>query len=302
MKTTKKTLLAACVLIGLAAVGGAAAVYSGIYNVAADDPHTRPVYAVLETARQRSIAVRAAKLQVPTDLGDPARIRQGAGNYDAMCAGCHLAPGMAPTEMSQGLYPAPPDLTRLQVSAAEAFWVIKHGIKASGMPAWGKSMGDDYIWNMAAFLQALPNLDEAQYTALVASSGGHSHGGGETEPHGHEDGEMDDHGDGAPSRSASHPHPPGTPPHDDKSGTGAHTGMRMESGEGADESKAHPHGPNTSDDHHAPKAPDNAPSAKPAAKPTTGAVEHRHADGTVESHPAPVSSQPATEHTDDHQH
>src|SRR3546814_1099025 len=55
----------------------------------------------------------------------------------AMCTGCHLAPGMSETEMSRGLYPAPPDLTKTTVEAAEAFWVIKHGIKASGMPAWG---------------------------------------------------------------------------------------------------------------------------------------------------------------------
>jgi hypothetical protein len=58
--------------------------------------------------------------------------------------------------------------------------LIKHGVKASGMPAWGKSMNDDYIWNLAAFLQALPKLDEAGYRTMVAQSGGHSHGGGET--------------------------------------------------------------------------------------------------------------------------
>src|SRR3546814_5837189 len=84
---------------------------------------------------------------------------------------------MSETEMSRGLYPAPPDLTKTTVEAAEAFWVIKHGIKASGMPAWGKSMDEEYIWNMAAFLQVLPTLDEGEYQAMVARSGGHSHGG-----------------------------------------------------------------------------------------------------------------------------
>ena len=77
------------------------------------------------------------------------------------------------------------------------FWVIKHGIKASGMPAWGKSMGDEYIWGMVAFLQQLPKLDAAQYKALVASSGGHSHGGGESgEHHHHDDGAEEHHHDG----------------------------------------------------------------------------------------------------------
>src|SRR5690606_23729244 len=125
------------------------------------------------------------------------RIRQGAGNYNAMCTGCHLTPGAGETELSKGLYPAPPNLTKETVDAAEAFWVIKHGIKASGMPAWGKSMDDEYIWNMAAFLQELPKLDKAQYEALVASSGGHSHGGGETGGHSHAEGGEDHHDAGA---------------------------------------------------------------------------------------------------------
>ena len=179
---TRKSLLTLSALSSIAVLAAAGFVWSGVYNIGADDQHTRPVYALMQTMRERSIEARASKLQVP-DLKDPARIRQGAGNYNAMCMGCHLAPGMQGTELSRGLYPAPPDLTRETVDAAKAFWVIKHGIKASGMPAWGRSMQDEYIWNMAAFLQQLPRLSAAQYQALVDSSGGHDHGGGETKPH-----------------------------------------------------------------------------------------------------------------------
>ena len=139
--------------VALVAVVATATLSLGVYNVAADDPHSRPVYALLETARERSIEVRAAKLQLPTNLDDPERIRQGAGNYNAMCVTCHLSPDAAATEMSKGLYPAPPNLSKQPVAPAEAFWVIKHGIKASGMPAWGGSMDDEFIWNMSAFLQ-----------------------------------------------------------------------------------------------------------------------------------------------------
>jgi mono/diheme cytochrome c family protein len=199
-------------------------VWSGLYNVAADDPHMKSTYRLLETMRQRSIAVRADKLQVPADLKNPARIVQGAGNYNAMCTGCHLAPGMADTELSKGLYPAPPNLTKTEVDAAEAFWVVKHGIKASGMPAWGKSMDDAYIWNMAAFLQVLPKLTPAQYQAMVESSGGHSHGGGETESHQHPANVADDHDekasgshdmqDRAMNATPPHAHAAGAPPHE----------------------------------------------------------------------------------------
>lgn len=170
--------LVAALLAGLLAIAWAG--WSGWYGVGADDPHTRPVLRLLEVVRDRSVAARASVIEVPADLDDPARITQGAGNYAAMCVGCHLAPGLPETELSRGLYPSPPDLTREAVDAAEAFWVVKHGIKASGMPAWGHSMDDPYIWNLVAFIQALPGMDRASFDAIVASSGGHEHGGGET--------------------------------------------------------------------------------------------------------------------------
>ena len=165
---------------------GAGIVYSGVIDVGADEPHSPAVLALLETARERSIAVRASRLQVP-DLDDEALVRSGAGNYDSMCIGCHLAPGVGETELSQNLYPAPPNLAERGTgdNPAAAFWVIKHGIKATGMPAWGKSMDDQYIWGMVAFLQRLPQLDARQYRGLVAASDGHQHGGGETEMHDH---------------------------------------------------------------------------------------------------------------------
>ena len=191
----RKAALAAAILAAVVVVAGGA-IWSGAYNIAADDPHTRPVHTLLEVARERSIHTRAGKLKVPSGLGTDEQIREGAGNYDAMCAACHLAPGMSPTELSRGLYPAPPDLTATLVDQAKAFWVIKHGIKASGMPAWGLSMGDEYIWNMAAFLQKLPGLDATGYRALVDSSGGHSHGGGETMDH-HAAGGASDHDEDA---------------------------------------------------------------------------------------------------------
>lgn len=180
MRSSLLTLLAV-VLVALLAL--AAFVWSGIYDVGADAPHTRPVHALLEMLRQRSVAVRADDMRV-VDLADEALIRQGAGNYDAMCTGCHLAPGMAESELSRGLYPAPPPLAESGIGdPARAFWVVKHGIKATGMPAWGKSMADEYIWGMVAFLQQLPKLDPAGYRELVASSGGHEHGGGAAAAH-----------------------------------------------------------------------------------------------------------------------
>ncbi|UXI66047.1 c-type cytochrome [Tahibacter amnicola] len=173
-----KTLL----IIGLFAIVGAiAVVWLGLYNVAADDPHWDSTYRVLEVARERSIARRADGITVP-DLKDSELIQSGAGNYNAMCVTCHLSPDAAETELSIGLYPRPPRWDALgDVDPREAFWVLKHGIKASGMPAWGKSMDDRYLWGMVAFMQQFKSMTAAQYSAQVAASPGHSHGGGETD-------------------------------------------------------------------------------------------------------------------------
>lgn len=185
LKTVLKTLLVLILLV----IGWA---WSGMYDIAADRPHTRPVFALLDLLRERSIAVRASDVEVPP-LDEDAQITAGAGNYDAMCSGCHLTPGVAETEMSRGLNPAPPNLVRSGIAdPAEAFWAIKHGIKASGMPAWGKSMDDRHIWAMVALARRLPELTAEQYQALVAASGGHSHGGAEAPPHEHGPGEAHD--------------------------------------------------------------------------------------------------------------
>jgi mono/diheme cytochrome c family protein len=198
-----KTLLtiAGAVIAPLLLLTGYA--WSGRYNVGADDPHTPAVRALLDMVRERSIATRAADIQAP-DLTSAELISSGAGNYDAMCTGCHLAPGMDQTELSKGLYPTPPDFTKAPVAdPARAFWAIKHGIKASGMPAWGKSMDDQYIWGLVAFLQRLPGMNDGEYAAAVAASGGHSHGGGESglpEDHAHH--ETTEHGHRAEPEAA----------------------------------------------------------------------------------------------------
>ena len=264
MKSLAGKLTSLVVILVLLALGAGAYAWSGLYNIGADDPHTRATYSLLESLRERSIESRASRLIVP-DLSDPAKAIQGAGNYNAMCVGCHLKPGMSESELSKGLYPAPPNLSREPVDVAQAFWVIKHGIKASGMPAWGKSMDDAYIWNMAAFLQVLPTLDDAKYDDMVAHSGGHSHAGGETDAHHH------DHAmEAAHDESAPHEHADAATHDDDHDASGGHA-------------ESQPHDPGST-------SPD---------QPAVEMKSHRHADGTVESHPvkaAPNRPRPADEH------
>lgn len=146
-------------------------IFAGVYNIGADAPHYRPVYVALEQLRDRAIKHHASNIVVPTDLNSPARIATGAGLYTEMCTGCHLGPGLEKTEMSQGLYPQAPELARGQdQTAAEQFWTIKHGVKLSAMPAWGKTHDDQLIWDMVAIVRALPKMTPEQYKAAVASA------------------------------------------------------------------------------------------------------------------------------------
>src|SRR6476646_5265955 len=158
------------VLVGVAAIG----IYAGLYNIAADVPHTQPVYWLLETVRNRSITARARGVVVPNNLNDPSRISRGAGQYADMCSGCHLAPGMKRTEISQGLYPRAPELRRTTtLTPEEQFWVVKHGIKMTGMPAWGVTHADDLLWDVVAFVRKLPELSPEQYETLVKNAPKH---------------------------------------------------------------------------------------------------------------------------------
>ena len=169
--STRSWFLATASALLVVIAAGSLAIYAGVYNVAADIPHTGPVYWLLETARERSIAVRAADVVVPTDLDDPKRIASGAGQYAEMCSFCHLAPGMKRTEISRGLYPRAPELRRRSHSTpAEDFWVVKHGVKMTGMPAWGVTHSDEILWDVVAFLRKLPELTPDQYQTLVKSA------------------------------------------------------------------------------------------------------------------------------------
>lgn len=170
------------VLLVVAAIIALLWIYSGNYDIGADVPHQPWTEALIDFARDRSIATHAATIVVPSDLSDPARMRRGAGNYDAMCTECHLRPGLADSELRRGLYPQPPDLTigdpdeRAATRTVSQFWVIKHGIKMTAMPAWSASgVDDESVWDLVAFIEELPTLDEASYHALVESSAGHVH-------------------------------------------------------------------------------------------------------------------------------
>jgi mono/diheme cytochrome c family protein len=155
-------------------VGVAAALiyaYSGSFDVAADAPDGPLTGWVAQTVRERSIAAHANDIAVPR-LDDADMIARGADEYAEMCAGCHLGPGISDNEFRQGLNPAPPDLAKASGKAdvGRQFWIVKHGLKMTGMPAWGRSHDDATLWSIVAFLQKLPTLTPQQYAEMTAES------------------------------------------------------------------------------------------------------------------------------------
>ena len=170
-----KTLAVAIVA---AIVGAGAFLFSGAYNIAATDQHTKPVYWLIEGTMQRSVQLRAVEDQTP-DLTAPELADRGSVQYRNRCLHCHGGPGVAPDDAALGMTPVPANLipTTQQWTAAKMFWVVKNGIKMTGMPAWKYRMSDDEIWQVVAFVkERLPRLSPREFMAMAASASASSNG------------------------------------------------------------------------------------------------------------------------------
>jgi mono/diheme cytochrome c family protein len=155
------------VVLFLGALGAALFVASGFYNIGADDHHTKATLTLITQLRDRSIQARLGSIQ-PQLAATPAMIESGAGNYAALCVGCHLAPGVTKSDLRTGLYPHPPNLAQEDIQESRrTFWIIKHGIKMSAMPAWGKTLDDAAIWDVVAFVRKMPGMTPEDYQQLA---------------------------------------------------------------------------------------------------------------------------------------
>ena len=88
-----------------------------------------------------------------------ASIEEGDKLYGTDCAACHGLDGYKPTDAGRWMYPRAADLTSREVqqySDRELFWIVKNGIRLSGMPAFGKVETDEHIWNLVHYVRTLP--------------------------------------------------------------------------------------------------------------------------------------------------
>jgi mono/diheme cytochrome c family protein len=158
------------VVILFVAAGAAGAFWFGAYDISATDPHLAPTYWLLDTGMKRSVRQRAAAITVP-DLAQPGQVQRGLALYRWHCVQCHGAPGVAPEPFALGMTPAPANLahTAREWPVADLFWVVKEGIKMTGMPAWKYRMTEEDIWAVVAFLRALPKLSPEQYRSMKST-------------------------------------------------------------------------------------------------------------------------------------
>jgi cytochrome c553 len=156
----------------LASAAALLVVATGIVPIAASSGHWPITERLLRFAMRRSIATHSLTLSAPV-LDDPILVLQGAALYDAACAGCHGSPEQPHVVLAEAMVPPARYLGEglAEWSAEELFYVVKHGVKFTGMPAWPAQQRDDEVWAMVAFLRTLPGIDAAEYRKLARDEG-----------------------------------------------------------------------------------------------------------------------------------
>lgn len=148
-------IVAGCIAVAL--LGAASFVWSGFYSVAATSPHLAVTRWLLEVGMKRSVRFHARNIETPA-LDDPALVERGLRHFQTACANCHGEAGT--DQFGRQLLPVAPPLSAkvAEWSRAELFWIVKHGIKMTGMPSWEAQGRDDEVWAVVAFLLELPDM------------------------------------------------------------------------------------------------------------------------------------------------
>jgi mono/diheme cytochrome c family protein len=168
----------------LAAIGALAIVlgllagvyfFGGFYNVAAAVDEPVPVNWALTRIRLASISHHDVEsAQAPFALDDLSVIREGARQFaNNGCVHCHGGPGAKWSKFSEGINPGPPDLKDIanERIGSEIFWVVKNGIRMTGMPSFSKvGLADDQLWQLTAFVKAIPKVSDADYRSWTTTA------------------------------------------------------------------------------------------------------------------------------------
>ncbi|MBS7539593.1 c-type cytochrome [Ancylobacter lacus] len=152
-------------LAGLALAGGLVA-WAGLVNIGASSGHWSVTNVALHWVMRNAVRTYALlEPAPPAGLDEAARVRRAAGHFEAACVFCHGAPERPSPLLAARMTPPPPPLTHVAEhwGARELFRIVRHGVKYTGMPAWIALGREDEVWDMVAFLKALPAMDDAAY-------------------------------------------------------------------------------------------------------------------------------------------
>jgi len=167
----KRFLWHALLTVVLLGIGAMVFVTAGFAPISAAAGHWPVTDALLHFAMRRGVATRSIGIEAPA-LDDPALVRKGAGHYASACMPCHGAPGVPRQLVPAKMTPEPPFLPRklahAGMSREELFWIVKHGIKFTAMPAWTTQDRDDEVWAMVALLERLPGLTPSAWQHLAS--------------------------------------------------------------------------------------------------------------------------------------
>jgi mono/diheme cytochrome c family protein len=151
--------------------GALTIIYGGLFDAAASTPHLPIVAWATHTAMKSSVRARAQPIQAPSGFTQ-AQVLAGLRDYDQHCAACHGGPAVARAGWAAAMTPTPPYLldAARRWTPAELDWIVANGVKMTAMPAWGEVRSDAQVWDLVAFLEALPSLSPADYARLRATT------------------------------------------------------------------------------------------------------------------------------------
>ncbi len=163
---------AGILLLGLAAVGAAAGVWTTVHGISTRDQPTALETWAARGLRHAAIPQRDRNLVNPIPLSDAA-LEEGRMHWADHCALCHGNDGRGNTEIGRNLYPKAPDMTApvtQRLSDGELFSIIKNGVRLTGMPAWGSPSHaeDDQTWKLVLFIRHLPKATPEECDRMKA--------------------------------------------------------------------------------------------------------------------------------------
>ncbi len=122
-------------------------------------PQPGPFETRLATRARDWYIGRAARSSLPkAPANDSSSVSAGEGIFGMACASCHGKDGRNPTNLGKSMYPRVPDLGAPEIqrlSNQELFWVIKNGIRLSGMPGFANVLSDTELWQVTYYVRSL---------------------------------------------------------------------------------------------------------------------------------------------------